>query len=242
MSTNSGPLTGKRALVTGGTRGIGHAIAERLRDDGAEVYVTGTSPDGKGPKRTAYWQADFADDASTEAFCKSIAGRGIDILVNNAGINKIGPFAEIDPADFRRIQKVNVEAPFLVAQAVLPGMVQRGWGRIITIASIWGNISKAGRAPYSTSKFAVDGMTAALAAEVAGKGVLANCVSPGFIDTDLTRTVLGEDGIRELVAQVPAGRLGQPKEIAALTAWLAGPENTYISGQNILIDGGFTRV
>ena len=76
----------------------------------------------------------------------------------------------------------------------------------------------------------------------AGKGVLANCVSPGFIDTDLTRTVLGEDGIRELVAQVPAGRLGQPKEIAALTAWLAGPENTYISGQNILIDGGFTRV
>ncbi len=236
------PLTGKRALVTGGTRGIGYAIAERLRDDGAEVYVTGTGPDGKGPKRTAYWQVDFTDQASTAAFAETISTRGIDVLVNNAGINKVSPFTEIDPEDFRRVQKVNVEAPFILARAVVGGMVQRGWGRIVTIASIWGNISKAGRAPYSTSKFAVDGMTAALAAEVAGAGVLCNCVSPGFIDTDLTRQVLGDDGIAELVAQVPARRLGQPQEIAALVAWLSGPENSYISGQNILIDGGFTRV
>lgn len=237
-----GALSGKSALVTGGTRGIGAAIAARLAADGAAVTVTGTAPDGRGPEGCAYLAADFADPEAAAAFAGRVAGMGFDILVNNAGINKVAPFAEIDPADFARIQQVNVTAPFLLARAVVPGMKERGWGRIVTVSSIWGRISRAGRGAYSASKFAVDGLTAALAAEVAGFGILANCVAPGFIDTELTRKVLGEDGIRELTAQVPARRLGRPEEVAAFVAWLAGPENTYISGQNLVIDGGFTRV
>lgn len=235
-------LAGKLALVTGGTRGIGAAIAARLLADGAQVVVTGTRPGGEGPAGSRYLAVDFSDAAATSAFAEQAAGLGVDILVNNAGINKVSPFAEIDPADFARIQQVNVTAPFLLARAVVPGMQAKGWGRIVTVSSIWGRISRAGRGAYSASKFAVDGLTAALAAEVAQFGILANCVAPGFIDTELTRQVLGEDGIKELTAQVPARRLGRPEEIAAFVAWLAGPENTYISGQNLVIDGGFTRV
>jgi 3-oxoacyl-[acyl-carrier protein] reductase len=121
-------------------------------------------------------------------------------------------------------------------------MRQQRWGRIVNIGSIFGVVSKEFRAPYSASKFALDGMTAALAAEVASEGILANCVSPGVIDTELTRQVLSEAGIAELVTRIPIRRLGKPEEVAALVAWLVGPENTYISGQNIVIDGGFTRV
>lgn len=238
----SRPLSGRKALVTGGTRGIGAAIARRLMADGAAVTVTGTSPDGTGPEGSAYRAVDFTDTAATEAFAKSIADEGFDILVNNAGINKISPFAEIDTADFERIQRVNVLAPMILCRAVLAGMRAKGWGRIVNVSSIWGKISKEQRAPYSTSKFGIDGMTAALAAEIAGDGILANSVAPGFIDTELTQRVLGPSGIAELTAKVPVGRLGKPEEIAAFVGWLSGPENSYISGQNIAIDGGFTRV
>lgn len=235
-------LNGKTALVTGGTRGIGRAIAERLLRDGADVVITGTRRDGRGPEGTRYEAADFADEQATQELASRVAELGIDILVNNAGINKISPFAEIERADFARIQRVNVTAPFMLCQAVVPTMRARGWGRIVTVSSIFGIVSREQRAAYSTSKFGVDGMTAALAAEVARDGILANCVAPGFIDTDLTRQVLGEEGMAELSAHVPARRPGKPEEVAALVAWLVGPENTYVSGQNLVIDGGFTRV
>jgi NAD(P)-dependent dehydrogenase (short-subunit alcohol dehydrogenase family) len=232
-------LQGKKALVTGGTRGIGAAIAERLHAMGASVTITGR---GGQSTKFNFRAVDFTDVNATESFCREVATSQFDILVNNAGINKIAPFSEVLPEDFDRIHKVNVRAPFRLCQAVLPHMRSMGWGRIITVSSIFGVVSKEYRASYSTSKFAVDGMTAALAAEVAQYGILANCVAPGFIDTELTRDVLGVAGIHELKEKIPARRLGAADEIANYIAWLCGPENTYISGQNLVIDGGYVRV
>jgi NAD(P)-dependent dehydrogenase (short-subunit alcohol dehydrogenase family) len=236
------PLAGRLALVTGGTRGIGAAIAARLASDGARVTVTGSRPDGTSPGGWSYEAVDFSDPIATERYAAALTGRDVDILINNAGINRIAPFEAIATDDFDRIHAVNLRAPFMLCRAVLPGMRRRRWGRIVNIASIFGTISKEWRASYSASKFGLDGMTAALAAEVACDGVLANCVSPGFIDTELTRTVLSEAERLALAQRVPMKRFGLPEEIAALVAWLAGPENTYISGQNLVIDGGFTRV
>ncbi len=235
-------LAGRKALVTGGTRGIGAAIAARLVEEGALVTVTGSSSGGLGPSGTDYVSIDFADIEATERFTAQVRRSDFEILVNNAGINVIASFIEIVPQDFDRIQLINVRAPFRLCQAVIPHMQKQGWGRIVNVSSIFGKISKEYRASYSTSKFAIDGMTAALAAEVAQYGILANCVAPGFIDTELTRNVLGAQGIAELAGRVPARRLGQAEEIASLVCWLCGPENSYISGQNLVIDGGFVRV
>lgn len=235
-------LADRLAFVTGATRGIGYAIAERLIAEGARVIATGTSPKGEGPQGSDYMAANFDDDAATRALSTKIADYGPDILINCAGVNTVAQFEDIDERDLEHMYRVNLLAPMLLCRAVVPGMRERGWGRIVNISSIWGKIARSGRAGYAATKFGLDGMTAALAAEVAADGVLANCVSPGFIATDMTRRNLGEEGIARLVAEVPVGRLGQPDEVAAFVAWLAGPENTYISGQNIAIDGGFTRV
>ncbi|VAW71388.1 3-oxoacyl-[acyl-carrier protein] reductase [hydrothermal vent metagenome] len=235
-------LLNKIAVVTGGTRGIGAAIAKELFDLGANVYITGTKKNYVSPEEFQYLHADFNIQNELTALTEKMSDMKIDILINNAGINKIGPILELEVADFVKVQSVNVTAPFMFCQAVLPHMRDSKWGRIVNISSIWGKISKAHRAPYSASKFAIDGLTAAISAEVAVDNVLVNSVAPGFVDTELTRSILGDDGINELIATVPARRIGNPQEIATFVAWLASPDNTYISGQNIAIDGGFTRV
>jgi NAD(P)-dependent dehydrogenase (short-subunit alcohol dehydrogenase family) len=236
------PLANKMALVTGGTRGIGRAIAQRIEADGACVWITGVAPRESGFGSMTYRAIDLSDRQATDRFAAEVERVGFDILVNNAGINTNNLFSAIRLEDYDSIQEVNLRSALRLCQAVLPAMRRKRWGRIVNIASIFSVVSMEGRAAYSASKFGLDGLTAGLAAEVAPEGILANCVSPGFIETDLTRRCLGEDGIRELVARVPMGRLGQPSEVAALVAWLAGPENTFISGQNLVIDGGFTRV
>jgi NAD(P)-dependent dehydrogenase (short-subunit alcohol dehydrogenase family) len=121
-------------------------------------------------------------------------------------------------------------------------MRARGWGRIVNLSSIWGKIGKEQRGSYAASKFAIDGLTLAIAAEYSGAGVLANSIAPGFVDTELTRRVLGEAGIAKLVAGVPVGRLGRVDEIARVALFLASDENTFVTGQNLAVDGGFTRV
>ena len=231
-----------RAVVTGATRGIGFAIAERLIKDGIEVVATGTKRDAKYPEGAIYKSVDFLNEKSVNSFITFLQQQKIDILVNNAGINKIGEFALIDIEDFDQILRVNLRTPFQLCQAVIPNMKNKNWGRIVNITSIFGNITKEYRASYSSSKFGLDGMTAALAAEVSEFGILANSVGPGFIDTDLTRNVLGENGITQLEDRIPMKRLGQANEIASLVSWLVSEENTYMAGQNIMIDGGFSRV
>jgi NAD(P)-dependent dehydrogenase (short-subunit alcohol dehydrogenase family) len=236
-------LTGKKAFVTGASRGIGRAIAQALRQAGAWVAGTRTGDGDRADAVCHEWvRADFSDVQQVEACAIRVAEIGPDVLINNAGINKIAPFAQIDPQDFLRIQRVNVFAPFMLCRAAIPAMQARGWGRIVNISSIFGKISKEQRAAYSASKFGLDGLTLALAAELSRTGILANSIAPGFIDTELTRRVLGDAGIAALVAKVPLGRLGTTAEIARLTLWLASDENTYLTGQNIAIDGGFSRV
>ena len=235
-------ITGKVALVTGGTRGIGSAISKVLYDLGATVIITGTNCDYVPRDGYEYMCVDFSNKNSLSEFVNRVSEKQIDILVNNAGVNQIGPISELSVVDFERVQQVNVTAPFMLCQVVLPNMRKKKWGRIINISSIWGKISKAHRAPYSASKFAIDGLTAAISAEVAIDGVLVNSVSPGFIDTELTRSILGVEELSRLAMQVPMQRMGTIEEVAKFVGWLGGMENTYISGQNIAIDGGFTRV
>jgi NAD(P)-dependent dehydrogenase (short-subunit alcohol dehydrogenase family) len=234
-------LDGKLAFITGATRGIGRAIALEFKAAGAKVVGTGTAKSGQFAYLDDYIYADFSSREQIESCSQRLASLAPDILVNNAGINKIGPFAEIAIDDFLRIQMVNVTAPFVLCQRALDAMRERGWGRIVNVSSIWGKISREHRASYSAAKFAIDGLTLAIALEYARSGILANCVAPGFTDTELTRKILSGAQIAELVLNVPAGRLARVEEIARLVVWLAGPENTYLTGQNIAIDGGFTR-
>jgi len=235
-------LGGRTILVTGASRGIGRAIASAFRQAGARVVGTRTSGGEEADDVChAYLQADFSDLSQVDACAEKVSVLAPDVLINNAGINRIAPFVDIAPADFLRIQQVNVYAPFRLCQAVLPAMQARGWGRIVSLSSIWGKISKPQRASYSASKFAIDGMTLALALEHGEHGILANSVAPGFTDTELTRRVLGEQEIGRLVATVPVRRMASVEEIARFVVWLGSPENTYITGQNIALDGGFSR-
>ncbi|ABD68980.1 short-chain dehydrogenase/reductase SDR [Rhodoferax ferrireducens T118] len=233
----------KKVFVTGASRGIGQGIAEAFRAEGAWVIGTRTGEQCAPDEVCNEWfSADFTQLEQIAACAEFVRKTSPDVLVNNAGINKNAPFVDIDPDMFRTIQQVNVVAPFMLCQAAIPSMKQKGWGRIVNISSIWGKISMAHRASYSASKFALDGMTVALAAEHSIDGIIANSIAPGFIDTDLTHHMLGDAGIKALVSKVPANRLGQVSEIARLVLWLASEENTFIAGQNVAIDGGFTRV
>ena len=233
-------LKDKKVFITGATRGIGSEISHKFYKLGAKVYGTGTK-EAKFDYGFLHI-TDFSNLDDIKACSDFVSRVEPDILINNAGINFNQLFEEIDLDVFLKIQQVNVLAPLLLMQAALPGMRKKRWGRIINISSIWGKISMAGRASYSASKFALDGMTTALASECAKDGILVNCVAPGFTNTELTAAMLGAEGVAEMLKKVPLGRMAEVSEIAELVMWLSSNKNTYISGQNIAIDGGFTRV
>jgi NAD(P)-dependent dehydrogenase (short-subunit alcohol dehydrogenase family) len=231
----------RSVFVSGCSRGIGAAICRVFQTKGFKVFGVATRPE-KPEWVDEYSSFDFKNFDQINECADFVRSIEPDILVNNAGINLNSPFLTIDPEIFLQIQQVNVLSPLLLSQAAIPGMLDRGWGRIVNISSIWGIISKSGRASYSASKFALDGITISLAAEYADAGILANCVSPGFTDTELTSKMLSQQELNKLISGVPTKRLAIPSEIANLVYWLSSEENTFVTGQNIAIDGGFVRV
>ena len=221
-------FSNKNILITGGSRGIGAAIYDTFKNLGGNVLALSS------------YDCDFLND-NIEKFCKTNnLNKGIDILINNAGINKIDNFDEINNNDFDQIIKVNVKAPFILSKCVIDYMKVNNWGRIVNIASIWGSKSKSQRTSYTTSKAALIGMTKTIAIEYAKHNILVNSVSPGFTDTELTSKILTKKEKEELINQVPIKRMASPKEIANTVAFLCSDLNTYITGQDIIVDGGFT--
>lgn len=239
-------FTGRTALVTGGTRGIGRQLVEDLLELGAQVIATGTTdtfPAELQGERLSYMQVDFSDRDDTEKFTEELGHlERIDVCVNNAGINRINPIDETLVGDWDAISAVNLDAPFLVTRAVSKIMKRQQYGRIVNIASIFGVISKPQRALYSMTKFGLRGLTVSSSLDLAAHNVLVNTVSPGFVVTELTTRILGEEEMARLAGEVPLQRFAQPTEISKTVLFLASELNSYITGQNLIVDGGFVNV
>ena len=221
----------KVVLVTGASRGIGKCLAAEFKDLGAKVIRLSSS------------MYDFRNKEDLEKLSESLERfEQVDVCVNNAGINKIDYFDDIALEDYDDIMNVNVRAPFMISQVVAKKMKKQNYGRIVNITSIFGSCTREKRACYTTSKYALTGMTKTLAIELASHGVLVNSVAPGFTKTELTERILGPEGIREVCAQLPIGRLASPSEVSKLVLFLCSEHNTYLTGQNIFVDGGFVCV
>ena len=220
----------RTALVTGGARGIGAAIAAALTDRGLRVLT---------PTRQ---ELDLADSSSVERFVSrhQESGEHVDILVNNAGINFINPIERISQEMWLQTFQVNLHSPFRLVQALAPAMKTQNWGRIINISSVFSTVTKEHRAVYSTVKSGLNGLTRTLAVELGPSNVLVNSVGPGYVETELTRQNNSPEDIQRIAGNIPLRRLAQPGEIARFVAFLCSDENTYITGQLLLIDGGFT--
>jgi len=251
-------LSGKHAVVTGGTRGIGAAVTRVLLDHGARVTVLGRSTelqpggalDFKRSSDLAYAKADVGDPAAVAHAFESARARSgpIDILVNNAGQAVSAPFLKTDATLWRRMMTVNLDGAFHCIQAALPGMLSAGWGRIINMASTAGLTGYAYVTAYCASKHAVVGLTRALALEVATKSVTVNAVCPGFTNTDLLKESVAnivaktgrtpEEARAELASRNPQKRLVQPEEVANAVAWLCLPGSEAVTGQTIAVAGG----
>jgi len=190
-----------------------------------------------------YYVADFTNAESMKSFIEAIdAYQRIDVCINNAGINRINFIDETLIEDWKDILSVNLEAPFLLTRAVSQIMKKNRYGRIINIASIFGVISKAKRSIYTATKFGLRGLTVTSAIELAPYNVLVNSISPGFVQTELTKKILSVEEMKNIASQIPIGRFAEPDEISRVVLFLASSLNTYLTGQNIVVDGGFVDI
>lgn len=235
-------LAGRNAVVTGGARGIGAAIVERLAASGARVTIWDADPDPAGSTDVALILVDIRDPAQiARAVDETLARGDIDILVNDAGyLGLLHPFDAHDPADWRRIVEVNLVGTMQVTQAVLPHMRRAGRGRIVNMGSLAGKEGLASLAAYSAASAGVIAFTKALGREIADTGIRVNCVAPGPIDTGMIRG-LGEAAVEAMIGDSPMRRLGRPEEVAHLVAWLCSDASDFNTGAVFDMSGGRAR-
>ena len=242
-------LTGKTALVTGASGGIGGAIARALHGAGAVVGLSGTR---EGPLRELAGElggrahvlpCNLADPAAVEALPKQAAAAmgAVDILVNNAGITRDNLFMRMSDEDWQSVIDVNLTSTFRLCRGVLRGMMKARWGRIVTVTSVVGTTGNPGQGNYAAAKAGLTGMSKSLAYEVASRGITVNCIAPGFITTAMTDK-LTEDQKAKILTQVPAGRMGAAEEIGAAALYLASPEAAYVTGATLHVNGGMAMV
>jgi len=236
-------LKGKRAIVTGGTRGIGKAIVQAFLNQGCSVIFTGTHKKAlKISSEAQYWPLDLSDDQSLEEFISRMkALKKLDILVNNAGINIIAPIDEIKTEDWDKVIKINLTGAMRLTKEASSLMKRsKSGGRILNVSSIFGIVSRAKRNAYSASKAGLIGLTRSSALDLAEFSIFVNALCPGFVMTDLTKKILKPEEQKILAQQIPLKRFGMEKEIAQAALFFCSPYNTYITGQTIVVDGGYS--
>jgi 3-oxoacyl-[acyl-carrier protein] reductase len=243
-------LTGKVALVTGATGGIGGAIAEALHAQGAAVVLSGTRAEvletlrGKLSERAFVVPCNLSNGAEVDELLKkaeAAAGAPIDILVNNAGITRDNLSMRMKDEEWDQVIAVNLSAAFRLSRAALRNMMKKRWGRIVAITSVVGVTGNPGQANYAAAKAGLIGMTKSFAAEVASRGITVNTVAPGFIGTAMT-DALNDQQKQAILARVPAGRLGSVGDVAAAVAYLASDEAAYVTGQTLHVNGGMAMI
>jgi 3-oxoacyl-[acyl-carrier protein] reductase len=243
-------LSGKVALVTGASGGIGSAIARALHAQGATVVLSGTRAEALETLRAELGEralavtTNLSNPADVEELPKkaeAAAGAPIDILVNNAGITRDNLFMRMKDEEWDQVIAVNLTAAFKLSRAVLRGMMKKRWGRIIAITSVVGTTGNPGQGNYAATKAGLVGMTKSLAAEVASRNITVNCVAPGFIVTPMT-DVLTADQKAALMPKIPAGRLGEGSDVASAVVYLASDEAAYVTGQTLHVNGGMAMI
>jgi 3-oxoacyl-[acyl-carrier protein] reductase len=241
-------LSGRTALVTGASGGIGEAIARQLHSQGAAVVLAGRRSEALTALAEALGErvrvevAELADLQAAEQLIAAVdADGGLDVLINNAGLTRDNLALRMKDEDWQTVLEVNLTAVFRLIRAALRGMIRRRWGRIVNLTSIVALTGNPGQANYAAAKAGMIGMTKSLAAEVASRGITVNCVAPGFIQTPMT-AVLSEDQRRRLLERVPVGRLGNPADVAAAIGYLASEEAAYVTGQTLHVNGGMAMI
>ena len=235
----------RTALVTGASRGIGKSIAERLVDDG--FFVVGTSTTDSGVENIEGWLGDrgiglmmrVEDSVLVEASVQRISKRcgDVSVLINNAGITRDSLLVRMKDDEWSDVIETNLAGTFRLCKSVLRSMIKARWGRIVNVGSVVGRMGNPGQTNYAASKAGIEGFTRALAQEVGSRGITANCVAPGFIDTDMT-AALGDEQVDNLAATIPLGRIGSPRDVASAVSFLVSEDAGYITGETLHVNGG----